>query len=55
LVNEGNFALESTHHRNAVCAVLVLFAENVIRPRSMEPAEAVDLAQSNISKQAGTQ
>ena len=39
----------------AVCAALVLFAENVIRPRSMGPAEAVDLAQSNTSQQAGTQ
>jgi hypothetical protein len=39
----------------AVCAALVLFAENVSRPRSTEPAEAVDLAQSNTSQPVGTQ
>jgi hypothetical protein len=36
----------------AVCAALVLFAENVIRPRSVDGA---DLPQSSISPETGMQ
>jgi hypothetical protein len=39
----------------AACAALVLFAENVIRPRSTEPAEAADLSQSSTLQQVDTQ
>jgi hypothetical protein len=39
----------------AVCAALVLFAENVIRRRSTEPADATELPQSNTLQQVDTQ
>jgi hypothetical protein len=39
----------------AVGGALVLFAENVIRPRSAEPAEPADLPQSNTLERVDTQ
>ena len=39
----------------ALCAALILFAEHVIRPRSPQPADAADLAQSDTLQQVGVQ
>jgi len=39
----------------AMCAVLVLFAEHVIRPRKPAPVDAADLAHADTLRQAGLQ
>jgi hypothetical protein len=39
----------------AFCAVLILFAENVIRPRNTEPVDAADLPRTDTLRQTGLQ